>query len=115
SGFFLVANNFAYDAFSGHLDATQSGTATTIETFDARIWANSVFRNSHVWTVHHGGRPAPFATDRTAVLWYELDPTLLQTTGNPIVQSGVVDGGSGVHHYYPSLAVNALDDAVVGF
>jgi hypothetical protein len=34
---------------------------------------------------------------------------------SPIVQSGILDGGVGVHHYFPSIAVNSANDALVGF
>ncbi len=110
SGFFLVANNFDYF----HPYAAQSGSVALIRTNEARVPTNAVFRNGHLWATHSGGQPVG-GNDRVPAFWYELDPTLLQTTGNPIVQSGVIDGGSGVFHYYPSLAVNALDDVVVGF
>ena len=33
----------------------------------------------------------------------------------PISQSGVLDGGEGVHHYYPSITANANSDAFIGF
>jgi hypothetical protein len=33
----------------------------------------------------------------------------------PIVQSGVVDGGAGVHHFFPSITANALDEVMLGF
>jgi uncharacterized repeat protein (TIGR01451 family) len=36
-------------------------------------------------------------------------------SGNPIIQSGVIEGDSGVHHFFPSLAVNANDEMAIGF
>jgi hypothetical protein len=33
----------------------------------------------------------------------------------PIVQSGILDGGVGVHHYFPSITANSANDALVGF
>ena len=33
----------------------------------------------------------------------------------PIVQSGVFDGGAGVHHFFPSITANSADDALIGF
>jgi hypothetical protein len=34
---------------------------------------------------------------------------------NPIVQSGVLDGGAGEHYFFPSIAANANSDACLGF
>lgn len=106
SGLFLVGNNFS----SALIDAAQLGTATRIETNDARM-LNAVFRNGRVWATHVAGLPVG-AVDRTAVAWYELDPTAMPT---PIVQSGMLDGGVEVHHFFPSIAVNANGDAFLGF
>ncbi len=33
----------------------------------------------------------------------------------PIVQSGVMNGGAGVHHMFPSITANTSNDAVLGF
>ena len=33
----------------------------------------------------------------------------------PIVQSGVLDGGAGVHHFFPSITANSANDALIGF
>src|SRR5439155_10979508 len=33
----------------------------------------------------------------------------------PIVQSGVFDGGAGVHHFFPSITANSANDALIGF
>jgi hypothetical protein len=134
TGLFFVANNFSF----GLIGAEQSGIPSTcsggtnnglscfttancdppsggicrrIDTGDGRIGSLAVFRNGRVWATHSGGRPAG-AVDRTSVLWYQLDPT---SAAAPIVQSGVVEGAAGVHHYYPSIAANMNDDACVGF
>ncbi len=105
SGLFQVNN-----MFSSQINASQLGTATLISTNDRRM-LNAVFRNGHVWCTHSGGLPVG-AVDRTAAFWYQLDPTALPS---PIVQSGVLDGGSGVHHFFPSISVNVNDDAFIGF
>ncbi|MBI5866983.1 MAG: HYR domain-containing protein [candidate division Zixibacteria bacterium] len=105
SGLFAVNNSF-----SPQINAPQLGTATLISTNDRRM-LNAVFRNGHVWCTHSGGLPVG-AVDRTAAFWYQLDPTALPA---PIVQSGVLDGGSGVHHFFPSISVNINDDAFIGF
>jgi hypothetical protein len=108
SGLFFVTNNFNY----AQVNANQLGTDSLIATNDPRM-LNAVFRNSRIWCTHSGGLPvAPSASNRTAAFWYQLNPSAMPT---PIVQSGVIDAGAGVHHYFPSITVNANDDACLGF
>lgn len=108
SGLFFVSNNFNYAQINAH----QLGTDSLIATNDPRM-LNAVFRNGSVWCTHSGGLPvAPSTSNRTAVFWYQLNPSAMP---NPIIQSGVVDGGAGVHHYFPSITANANNDACVGF
>jgi hypothetical protein len=106
TGLFFVANSFDFT----QLAAPQAGTATTVLTGDFRA-SDSVFRNGKLWFAHSGGLPVG-AVDRTAVFWYQLDPTAMPT---PIVQSGVFDGGTGVHQFFPSITANAANDALIGF
>jgi hypothetical protein len=110
TGFFAVVDDFENPS----LEAAQPDSASGVDTGDFRISANAVYRDGSVWFAHHGGLPLN-AVDRTAVFWYEVDPSLLGTTGAPILQSGIVDGGAGVHHFYPSIAVNSQGDACLGF
>jgi len=108
SGLFFVSNNFNYV----QINAQQLGTDSLIATNDPRM-LNAVFRNGSVWCTHSGGLPvAPSTSNRTVVLWYQLNPAAMPT---PIVQSGVVDGGAGVHHYFPSITANANNDVCLGF
>ncbi len=106
TGLFFVDNNFAF----GLLDAAQAGTSTRVETNDARL-LDAVFRNGRVFAANHGGLPVSGA-NRTAVFWYEFDPSALP---NPITQSGVIDGGSDVHHFFPSISANCNGDVALGF
>ncbi len=107
TGLFPVTNNFNFT----QIDADQLGLATDIETNDPRM-LNAVFRNSRIWCTHSAGLPvSPATSDRTAVFWYQLNPTV----ASPIVQSGVLSGGIGVHYYFPGISANSLNDAVVGF
>ncbi len=108
NGLFQVVNNFNFT----QIKASQPGTTTEIATNDPRM-LNAVFRNGHIWCTHSGGLPATGTSTRTAVFWYELDP--LAISSKPIFQSGFIDGGSGVHHFFPSITANANDDALIGF
>jgi hypothetical protein len=105
SGVFAVTNDFDLT----QLGARQLGTAATLDSGDTRMM-NAVFRNGRLWCTHTGGWPVG-AVDRTVVLWYQLDPGAMPS---PVVQSGVLNGGPGVHLVYPSIAANAADDALVG-
>ena len=108
SGLFFVANNFNFS----QIDAPQSGIGTLVETNDPRM-LNAVFRNSRIWCTHSAGLPvAPATSTRTAAFWYQLDPAAMPT---PITQSGALDGGVGVHHFFPSITANSSDDACIGF
>jgi hypothetical protein len=132
TGLFFVTNNFD----GGMIGSPQSGVTATcdggtnngnpcssdaacppglptsscrlINTNDPRI-INVVNRNGRLWFAHAGGLPIG-AVDRTAAFWYQVDPVTLA-----IVQSGVLNGGAGVHYFFPSIAANAVNDAVIGF
>jgi hypothetical protein len=110
TGFFAVVDDFE----NSSIDAAQRGSSSGVDTGAFRISANAIYRDGSVWFAHHGGLPLN-AVDRTAVFWYEVEPSLLDTTGAPILQSGIVDGGAGVHHFNPSIAVNSQGDACLGF
>ncbi len=109
NGLFRVANNFN----ATQIGAAQSGTSTLIETNDFRL-LSAAYRSGWVWCTHSGGLPPKITPtpNRTAVFWYQLNPSAMP---NPIVQSGVLDGGVGEHYYFPSIAANANGDACVGF
>lgn len=99
------------NGWQGQINAAQSGTAVRISTNDPRM-LNAVYRNGRVWCTHSGGLPAAGAVNRTGVFWYEIDPAAMP---NPIVQDGVLDGGAGIHYYFPSIAVNRTNDVLLGF
>ena len=107
TGLFAVANNFSFT----QIQAPQFGTSATIDTGDTRA-SDSVYRNGGLWFAHSGGLPSSGTVNRTAVFWYQVDPSAMPS---PIVQSGVLDGGAGVHHFFPSIAANAANDALLGF
>src|SRR5262249_43109215 len=71
--------------------------------------SDSVYRNGRLWFAHVGGRPNG-SPNHDAVFWYQMNPATMT-----IPNSGVLDGGTGVHHIFPSIAANAADDALVGF
>lgn len=82
-----------------------------IDSGDARI-GNAVFRDGHVYYAQTIGGPQ---SERSSAQWVELD-----TNGN-FVQGGRIDDPSanpwnGGHSYaFPSIAVNAEHDVIMGF
>ncbi|MFO0838491.1 MAG: hypothetical protein U1D55_08165 [Phycisphaerae bacterium] len=107
TGQFRVPTDFVY----GLLDAPQLGDARLIETNDPRVQGNAIFRNGHIWFAHPGGAPIT-GNNRTNAYWYEVNPAAMPT---PVVQQGIIDGGAGVHHSFPSLGVNCNGDVCIGF
>jgi len=90
-------------------DAPQSGSGETIETNDPRIM-NAVLRNGSLWCTHTAALPAS-SPDRTAVKWWEIDPT-----DGSVLQSGFIEETtSGMFYYFPSIAVNRYDEVLIGF
>jgi len=100
----------------GIVCAQQLGSLNLVMSGIERV-INAVFRNGKLWFVHGGGfQNEPAIPDRIAIYWYEVDPLLLNTTGNPVIQSGVIDSGvAGGAITFASIAVNRNDDAVIGF
>src|SRR5882762_7950970 len=89
-------------------DAPQLGPAPPIETGDRRMQGCS-YRNAFLWCVHHIFLPAANPT-RTAVQWWQL------TTDGIIQQRGRIDDSTGPTFYmYPSIAVNANNDVLIGY
>lgn len=90
------------------------GGCRRITTADARILSLTVFRNGHLWYVNHGSLPSG-VPNRLVVFWNQLDPLKLASGSSPVVQFGALDGGPGVYHFFPSIAVNRDDDVCIGF
>lgn len=91
--------------------APQAGTAQTIDAGYARI-ANAVVRDGTLWCAHSGGIPAA-APARNAVFWYELRPAAAPPA---MVARGMIeDPGGALSYFFPSIAVNARRDVLLGF
>ncbi len=89
-------------------DAPQLGSTQPIESGDRRMQSCS-YRNAFLWCVHHIFLPAASPT-RTAVQWWQL------TTAGVVQQRGRIDDSTGPTFYmYPSIAVNANNDVLIGY
>jgi hypothetical protein len=79
------------------------GSTTNVEAGDDRL-CTSVYRDGSLWTAHS----TSIAT-RNGIRWYEIS-----TSPFVLNQSGSISDVS-LHYYYPSIAVNSVGDALVGF
>ncbi len=88
--------------------APQLGTIKTIAANDHRM-RQVVVRNGKIYAVHTVYLPATGAT-RSSVQWWQFDST------GAVVQRSRVDDPTGKKFYaFPSIAVNKLNDVLVGY
>ncbi|HZT41800.1 MAG TPA: VCBS repeat-containing protein [Chthonomonadaceae bacterium] len=88
--------------------APQLGSSQKINTGDSRLY-EVVLNNGTLWTAHTINLPAITPT-RSAVQWWQV------TTGGTILQYGRLDDPTAtVFRAYPSLAVNANGDVLMGY
>lgn len=86
----------------------QAATPQKIDVGDDRV-QNVVYRNGSLYVAHTVFLPMNTPT-RSSVQWWKLAPNL------STVQQNRIDDGSGATFYsYPSIAVNAANDVMLGF
>jgi hypothetical protein len=88
-----------------------------IDAGDSRV-GNAVFRNGHVYYAQTINLPPSSGTGfgtHTAVQWVELDTTGAFVQGGRIEDPGALPWNGGHSYAFASVAVNAQDDALVGF
>lgn len=78
--------------------ATQSGGGTFIETNDTRI-LNAEWRNNRLVATHTVG-----VSGAARARWYEFNTS---TSTPSLTQQGTISPGSGIHTYFPSIAISA--------
>jgi hypothetical protein len=108
--------NFAFtpnpwgDVSPGFFDfAPQLGSSQKIMTNDARI-QNVVYRNGSLWCTHTIFLPAGGTPTRSSIQWWELSASA------GIMQRGRIDDNTNtIFYYFPSIAVNAFDDVLIGY
>jgi hypothetical protein len=87
----------------------QLGSNVGIEANDSRV-LDCVFRDGTLWCVQHVYLPFGGSPNRTAVQFWQV------TTNGTIVQRDKVDDPTGAMSFaFPSLAVNANDDVLIGY
>ena len=94
--------------------APQPGCAPLIDTGDTRL-INAVLRYGHLWTTNAVDDPVQDNVYKTEVAWYEIDPAQADAnaTNGPIQQGRVSNANR--WYYFPSIAVNVLEDVALGF
>lgn len=89
--------------------APQSGSASLIANGDRRM-QNVVYRGGSLWCAHSIFLPSAAPT-RSGVQWWQIDPT----TGT-VQQNQKIQDGTGTNFFaYPTLAVNAYNDMLIGY
>jgi hypothetical protein len=82
-----------------------------VQTFGGAMHQSCVYRNGSLWAAHPVWLPATGTTTRSATQWWQVSPS----TG-AVQQVGRIDDGSGtVCTFYPSIAVNRNNDAVISY
>jgi len=94
---------------SGGNFAPQLGSDERINTVDARM-ENMVYRNGKLWTTHHVYLPVGSNPQRSAIQWWNL------SLEGDILQWGRVDDpNGGMFFAFATIAVNAIEDVLIGF
>ncbi len=86
--------------------APQLGTNGTIDTDDTRFSGHVIEQGSYIWAVQAVQDPT---TGNSDIAWYRISVS----TG-AVVEQGTI-ASSSMYYYYPSIAVNANGDVVIGF
>jgi hypothetical protein len=107
-GYPTSAIHWWYQGNNGNDFIPQVDTTSKLQANDDRI-TQMVFMNNKLWVAHNAFFPTGTPT-RCSVMWWQFD-----TLANP-TQIGFVDDQTGVNFYFfPSITVNANDDALIGF
>ncbi|MBI3406410.1 MAG: hypothetical protein HY046_13230 [Acidobacteria bacterium] len=104
----FVSVNNTWDSGPSTDFLPQSGNAAKINAGDSRL-LTVVYRNGSLWAAQNAFLPAASPT-RCSAQWWQFSPL------GAVLQFGRVDDPSGViFHAYPSIAVNAQNDVLLGF
>ena len=96
-------------------DMPQSGTATLIESNDRRA-LDAVWRNDALWLTTTINPNSGTDSGQATAMWVKIDTTTLASLS--IADTGIIGGediATGTYTTFPSIAVNANEDVVIGF
>ncbi|MEJ2596525.1 MAG: PKD domain-containing protein, partial [bacterium] len=97
--------NWSYENHGDFLP--QKGSPNKLNSVDARMHT-MIYRNEKLWAVHHIYLPAD-EPERTSIQWWQLD-----TDGTLLERGRIDDPDGGMSFAYPSIAVNANEDILIG-
>lgn len=88
----------------------QKGSSSRPFLFEPRFWSCAV-RNGSLWAVHHVN------SSRARARWYQFNLNGWPASGTPptLTQSGELDYGDSIHTFFPSIHVDAADNAAITF
>jgi hypothetical protein len=86
-----------------------------IETQDAFVRANAVFRNNHIYYAQTIGFSAGGPATRTGAQWTKINTSGDFVDGGRIEDPTATATNGGKWYAYPSIAVNKFDEIIVGF
>lgn len=89
--------------------APQLGTTNLIDAGDDRI-TRVTYRNNYLWCAHTVFLPATGTATWCSIMWWQID-----TLANPVQNGMINDPLTPGFFMYPSLAVNANNDVLIGF
>ncbi len=98
---------------------TCPATIRRIDSGDAFIRSNVVFRNGKIWYPQTVSLPAGTAAAndaaRLAAQWTVLNPDGTFSDGGRVEDPTATKTNGGKHYFYPSITVNKNNDAILGF
>ena len=104
SSLVTIPNNGGFPP--GHDQAPQPGTGNTVDTLDGRTQGNAFWVNGGIWFCHTAGG----SSGRSMVNYYHVDVSNFPGTGPALIESGKIDGGTGMWTYQPSIHGNLRGD-----
>ncbi len=93
--------------------APQLGSTSKIDTDDDRI-ISCIYRNNSIWVSHTVFLPASGTPTRSSADWWDIDASA-GNLGNVLQYGRVDDPSNNTFYAYPSIAVNANNDVLLGF
>jgi hypothetical protein len=95
--------------------ASAPASLSKMESADAQVRSNVVFRNSTIWYPQTIGLPAGGSLTHTAVQWTQLNASGDVVQGGRVEDPTATATNGGLWYAYPSIAVNSADDVLFGF
>jgi len=96
--------------------APQRNSNALIQDDDDRIH-RCIYRNGSLWAAHTVFLPVTPSPTHSTVQWWQIAPapSAAPSASATVVQHGVIPSGDGLFRSYPTLAVNANEDVLIGY